>query len=304
MSKGVFWSFLSAFLWSTTFVCSRYLIGGRSVDPFTLATLRFSGGGLLLLAAGLIWRRGEILALRWRDALQCALLAVFGMGGMCVFLFYGQKTVGAIDSSILMQVSPVFIVILGLFVGERMTWVGVGGLGLSFVGTLLVMGVLDRQGLHLTLSHGAGSLLIIASALCWAVYAVFSKGLVARLGGYAATTWVMLAGALELFVLQLVLPVAHQWPDTTHRWLAIAYLAVFPTAVGYLAWYEAMRLIRLSLLNVMQYLTPVFVIVLAWMLLGERLSVGQWVGAAIVLGGVWLVSLGHAPSGATRGARD
>ena len=297
MSKGVFWSLLSAFLWSTTFICSRYLLADGRVDPFTLATLRFTGGGVLLLAAGLIWRREEILALRRTDAAQSALLALFGVGGMCVFLFCGQESIGAIDSSILMQVSPVFIVILGLFIGERMRWVGVAGLFFSFLGTLLVMRVLDRQGLHMTLSHSGGSLLTIASALCWAIYAVFSKGLVARLGGYAATTWVMLAGALELLALQLLLPVAHQWPDTPQRWMVVAYLVVFPTALGYLAWYEAMRLIRLSLLNVMQYLTPVFVIILAWGLLGERLSPGQWVGAAIVLTGVCLVSYRHPCAG-------
>jgi len=296
MSKGVFWSFLSAFLWSTTFVCSRYLLADRSVDPFTLATLRFAAGGLLLLAAGLIWRRKEILSLRWKDALQCALMALFGMGGMCVFLFFGQQDVGAINSSILMQVSPVFIVILGVLIGERMTWVGLVGVLVSFWGTLLVMGVLDIDGLHLSLSQGCGNFLIVASALCWALYAVFSQGLVVRMGGYAATTWVMIAGALELLVLQLLMPVAPHWPTTLHHWLAIAYLAVFPTALGYFAWYEAMRLIRLSLLNVMQYLTPVFVIFLAWILLGERLLLVQWMGAAIVLMGVWMVSCRSARS--------
>ncbi len=290
MNIGVFWSFLSAFLWSTTFVCSRYLMADRCVDPFTLATLRFAGGGALLLAAGLIWRRKEILALRWQDALQCVLMALFGMGGMCVFLFFGQQDVGAINSSIIMQVCPVFIVILGVLVGERMSWIGLAGVLISFLGTLLVMGVLDVHGLHMSLSQGKGSFLIVASALCWSIYAVFSQGLVARLGGYAATTWVMIAGALELWVLQLLMPGTPQWPITSRHWLAIAYLAVFPTALGYFSWYEAMRLIRLSLLNVMQYLTPVFVILLAWILLGERLSAGQWSGAAIVLVGVWLVS--------------
>jgi drug/metabolite transporter (DMT)-like permease len=290
MTQGVFWSFLSAFLWSTTFISSRYLLADRSVDPLTLALLRFAGGGALLLGAGLIWKRAELLALRWKDAAQSALMALFGIVGMCLCLFYGQEDIGAIDSSILMQVSPVFIVILGVLIGERMTWVGAAGVAASFLGTLLVMGALDEHGLHLTLSHGGGNLLIVGSALCWALYAVFSKGLVTRLGGFAATTWVMLAGALELLALYILLPVAHRWPQTSHHWMAIAYLAVFPTAVGYAAWYAALRLIRLSVLNVMQYLTPVFVIVLAWILLGERMSPVQWVGAAVVLSGVWLVS--------------
>jgi len=204
-------------------------------------------------------------------------------------LFYGQQTTGAINSSIIMQVNPVFIVILGVLIGERPTPAGVAGVIICLVGILPVMGLVDEHGLHLTLGC-RGDIFVLAGALCWAVYGVFSKGLILRLGGYAATTWVMVAGALELLALQLFLPVDHYWPDAPRYWAAIVYLAVFPTAVGFFAWYEATRLIKLSLLNVMQYLTPVFAIVLAWVLLGERMSVWQWVGAGIVLSGVGLVS--------------
>ncbi len=271
-------------------MCARYLLADRSVDPLTLASLRFAGGGGILLAVGLIWRRPELLALRWRDAGQCALMALLGIVGMCVLLFYGQQTTGAINSSIIMQVNPVFIVIMGVFIGERLKPAVVSGVVISLAGTLLVMGVLDGRGLNLAFGRSAGDMLVLGSALCWAMYAVFSKKLVLRLGGYSATTWVMVAGALELLALQLCLPLEHRWPDAPRHWTAIAYLAVFPTAVGFLAWYEAMRLIKLSLLNVMQYLTPVCAIMLAWVLLGERLSLWQWLGALVVLAGVGLVS--------------
>lgn len=252
--------------------------------------LRFVGGGALLLAVGLIWRRSELLCLRWRDAMQCAGLAMVGIVGMCVFLFYGQQTTGVINSSVLMQVNPVFIVLLGMFAGERLKAANFVGVLISLFGTMLVMGMLDSQGLHVTLGRNRGDLLVLASAFCWAVYGVFSKGLVMRLGGYSATTWVMVAGALELVILQMVLPVEFQWPQAPRHWAAIAYLAAVPTAIGFFAWYEAMRLIRLSLLNVMQYLTPAFAIMLAWFLLGERLSGLQWVGVGIVMTGVVLVS--------------
>lgn len=209
---------------------------------------------------------------------------------MSLFLFYGQRFTGAINSSIIMQVNPVFMVLLGIFIGERLTVNVIAGIGVSLLGTLLVMGVWGGQGLNLTLGQSGSDLLVLAGALCWAMYAVFSKGLVLRLGGYVATTWVMVAGALELLVLMWLVPVTHQWPVTPCHWVIIVYLAVFPSAVGFFAWYEGMQLIKLSLLNVMQYLTPVFTIILAWILLGERLSLWQWVGAGTVLAGVILVS--------------
>ncbi len=66
-------------------------------------------------------------------------------------------------------------------------------------------------------------------------------------------------------------------------------MALFPTALAFFAWYEAMRLIDLAVLNVMQYLTPVFTIILAGWWLGERLTWLQGCGIAVVLSGIALL---------------
>lgn len=74
------------------------------------------------------------------------------------------------------------------------------------------------------------------------------------------------------------------------HWNVIIYLAVFPTAVAFFAWYEAMDKIELSLLNVMQYLTPGFSVALAWMLLNETFNLLNAIGMLFVVGGVVLTS--------------
>ena len=88
------------------------------------------------------------------------------------------------------------------------------------------------------------------------------------------------------------------WPDSGGKWTAVIYLGVFPTAIAFFAWYEAMRLIKLSILNVMQYLTPIFTIALAWALLGETIAVWQLTGIAVVMVGIFLVS--HAKAGCAK----
>jgi len=291
MNWGVFWSFLSAFLWSTTFVCARYLLAGRSIDPITLSVLRFALGGGFLLTVGLFWRRSQIIAIRRADFARCLLLALLGIVGMSVFLFFGQQYTGAINSSIIMQTSPVFIALLGIFVGERLALTSLGGILVSLTGTAIVMKALTLQGFQMSFGQNSrGDLLVLASALCWSVYSAFSKPLVNKLGGYVATTWVMVAGALELIVLWCLWPEPAVWPGQAHKWMAVIYLALFPTAIAFFAWYEAMRLIKLSLLNVMQYLTPVFTILLAWALLNERITLWQSAGVVIVMLGIMLVS--------------
>ena len=157
------------------------------------------------------------------------------------------------------------------------------------VGALMVVGVLTAHGLQGSWSRNAGDLLVLASALCWAIYSVFSKSTTQRLGGYSATTWVMLLGAAELALAWLAVPTPCVWPRGWFAWSLILYLAIFPTAFAFFAWYEALRLIDLSLLNVMQYLTPAFTIVLAWCLLGEHMQLANALGVGIILAGVALI---------------
>ncbi|HAH88175.1 MAG TPA: hypothetical protein DCL60_12485 [Armatimonadetes bacterium] len=288
MNAGFFWSLASAFLWSTTFVCARYLLAGDMVDPITLSLLRFSVGGVLLLLLGIILYKKDIFAISLHDLLRVSFVALFGMVGMSVLLFFGQRSASAINSSLIMQLSPVFILFMGVFIGERIGAADVAGVGISLIGTLMVVGVIGNY------SGSAGSwykgeLLVLAAAFSWAIYSVVGKGIVCKIGGYKATTWAMLAGSVELLILWLFLPAPVIYPKSHEGWIIIAYLAIFPTAIAFFAWYEAMRTISLSLLNVMQYLTPAFTIILAMAFLHERMQWLQWIGMVLILAGVMII---------------
>jgi drug/metabolite transporter (DMT)-like permease len=291
MGRGVCWSLISSFFWGTTFVCARYLLADRSVDPLTLACLRFVLGGTIMLLCGWVWRRSGLLKIRLKDFARCAGLALMSIVGMCLFLFTGQQYTSASNSSVIMSTNPVFFALLGVLIGERIRLINLGGIIISMTGMLMVMNVLTMHGFHFFLNEGKyGDLLVLASAFCWALGSVLSKPTVEKIGGYATTTWTIVSGALELVVLRLILPMKMVWPETAGQWAAVFYIGTFPTAVAFFGWYEAMRLIRLSLLNIMQYLTPVFSLLLAWMLLGEHMSPWQLSGIAVVLSGITLVS--------------
>ena len=120
---GVFWSFLSAFLWATVYVATRWLMRGEQakVDPVTLSLLRFSGGGLLLFLICLATTPKSLFALSGRDYLKVALLSQFSFVGMSVFLFWGQRYTTAINSSMIMSSAPVLTILLGLFIGEKIS---------------------------------------------------------------------------------------------------------------------------------------------------------------------------------------
>lgn len=299
--RGVGWSFASAFLWSTTFVSARFLLRQQAVDPITLSFLRFAIGGLALLAFGLVLFRRGIWAFRLRDHLQAAFLGAFGVMGMSALLFIGQQTTTAINASLIMQLCPIMILLGGLFVGEQVTLRQTAGILVSLVGCLFVVDLITGQGINYRSDHLAGDAWVFLSAGCWSVYTLLGKPFVRRVGGFRATTWAMLWGALELLVVRLAAPLPCIWPAGEMTWTVVLYLAIFPTAIAFFAWYEAMHYIELSLLNVMQYLTPAFTLVFGWFLLGERLSWLNGAGVGLVLAGVILTGRGtHKKSGAAR----
>jgi drug/metabolite transporter (DMT)-like permease len=286
---GVFWSFTSAFLWATTFVCVRHLMSNGLVDPVTLSTIRFLLGGSLLLLMGLVFKQ-EMFGLSAKDFLSLAILGLLGMVGMSTFSFYGQIYTTAINSSLIMQLNPIIILLLGVFIGEAITLDKVIGIVISLIGCLFVVGILSFQGLQFDPGHLRGDLFVLLGAVCWALYSIIGKPVVQRLGGYRTTTWAMLLGAIELLLLRFFISIPVIWPSGG-TWYHIAYLVLLPTAVAFFAWYEAMARIDLALLNVMQYLTPIFTILLAWLLLGERLGPSEWAGVLIVLLGVVMVGI-------------
>ena len=285
---GVMWSFVSAFLWGTMFVAARCLLRDGRGDPVTLSMIRFLIGGGILMAFGLAFCRERLLAVTAKDLLECALLGLFGVAGMSVLLFFGQQFTTAINGAMIMQVSPILILFAGTLIGERLRPAQIAGVFVSLFGCLMVVGVITRTGIAYSSDHLQGDLMVFLSACCWTVYTVAGKKTVERLGGFAATTWALMLGGLELALLRAILPTPTVWPTGWGDWGTVIYLAIFPSGVAFFAWYEAMNRIELSLLNVMQYLTPVVTISLAWLLLGERLGWLNGIGVALVLVGVVL----------------
>lgn len=289
---GVFCSFASAFLWSTTFIGGRWLLKDNSIDPVSLSVIRFGVGGMLLFLFGCLFFRQRLFNVKLKDFLMLAWLSLWGIVGMSIFLFVGQRHTSAINTSMIIALSPILTMLLGAIAGKRLNVFVICGMLISLTGCLLVLGVITQSGVAYKSGNVWGDLMVFSSGACWAVYAVFSGKTVERLGGYTATTWGMLIGFAELLIVLVLWPYPPEIPAMTQtvHWRVVLYIAVFPTAIAFFAWYEAMDIINLSLLNIMQYLTPLFTVLLAFLFFGETMNLLNIAGAVMVLTGVMLAS--------------
>lgn len=287
--NGIVWAVLCNCLWSTTFIGARHLMEKRAIDPVSLALIRFAIGGSLLFLVGLGIHKSRIYRVSLKDLITLSGLAALGFVGMSVFLFWGQEHTTAINSALVLQVNPIIVMLLGMLRGHRITRRQGFGVLIAMAGCLLVVNVITSRGVNYDPRGARGDLLVLLSASCWAVYAVLGKNIVTRLGGYVATTWTMLLGSLELFIIRLAMGPPTLPGAAVGDWGVILYIVLFPTVLGFYAWYEAWGRIELALLNVAQYLTPLCAMILAVVLLGERVTVANGLGAVAILFGVFLI---------------
>lgn len=255
--------------------------GADGYGPGQLALLRFGTASIVLALYALATR------MRMPGRRDLPVIALSGFLGISVYhvaLNFGEVTVQAGAASLLISAGPVFTALLSaVFLRERLTRIGWGGILVAFAGVALIA-LSGGKGLRFT----PGALLILLSAAVAAVYSILSKRSFKRHTALEFTCYSIWAGTLPMLVflpgLTRQLPVAA--PSAT---LAVVYLGIFPGAIAYVLWNLALSRMPASLLSSFLYLSPVLASFIAWVWLGELPTPLTLVGGAIAILGVILV---------------
>jgi drug/metabolite transporter (DMT)-like permease len=274
-------------LWGISFVATKAAL--RELDPAPLVFARFGMGAVLIV--GLLAARGELKrtpAGAWRDLVLLGFLGVFVHQ---MLQAHGLQHTSAVTTGWLIGLIPIWAAILAaIFLGETLTPLRIAGLVLGFAGAVLVItrGRLSSE--FMALPSTRGDLLILASTLNWAVVTVLQRRPSERLGARLATAGTMVVGFL------LLAPVffasggfgafASLSPAT---WLAVVFLGLGCSGLGYLWWYGALERLEASQVAAFLYLEPLVTLAAAMLLLGEPVGWATIVGGLVVLAGVALV---------------
>ncbi len=282
-------------VWGVTFVSTKVLIGA-GMHPVAIFFVRF------MLAYAGIWlyialsRQPAKLWYGGKEELVFLLLGV--SGGSLYFLTenlalaYTQAT----NVAFLVCSAPLFTAIFtliyrrfgkGRFVDGlepvRLGWPLVGGTVLALAGMAMV--VFDGARLQLS---ARGDLLAIAAALCWAVYSLFMSQMTRDHGTVTATRKVFFYGLLT------ILPFLGGYKDSfapailgqTAVWFNLLFLGLVASLLCFILWNLAMdKLGNVTTTNYV-YLNPVFTLLSAMALLGERMTLLAGIGCAAILAGV------------------
>ena len=280
---GLFLAALSVTGFAATFVFGGALTKECGIAPEVLSFLRFAIAGGTMLAAGAATSRGRTrLASPTRgDWLAMAWLAPVGTCVMAWCVFMGCARVSTANASMADALTPLMIYVVDALVRRRFDLKGLCGLASGFVGAVLVIRIVDSNGIALN-AYSAGDVYILLSAAVWGVYTVFGERYNRRLGASVFTTWTMLLGA---GMIGLLLPFGDfVWPSTPKAWALVVGLGLVSTLMPFWTWNAAQRYLRTSTLAMTAYFTPVIAMGMGIAFLGEGVTWLQWLGTAFIIG--------------------
>ena len=299
-STGRIWVALGAVyvIWSTTFIAIKLV---NETMPSLVATgVRFlvAGAVLLPIAIGTGDREGDHPgAAEWKGAAVVALLLMFGGNGGIV---WAERTIPSGVAGLAIATVPLWIAAIDrVLLHRRQPPVVVAGLAVGFAGAALLVGGSAFDG---AIDLG-GLLVALGAAASWAAGSIYQRhARLPRRPFVAAGMEMLLAAGIFWFAGSLAGEIGDLRLDSFSRAsvLALAYLIVFGSWIGFTAYLWLLRVARTSLVATYAYVTPVGAVLLGWLLLDERLTAtAVAAGALIVLAVALIVSSG----GATRDDR-
>jgi len=279
---------LTMVFWGSAFPTSKMLV--LEVPPEVGATLRFGIGSLLMMA--LLFRRSA-KPVPDRDVWpRLALVGLVGVTGFNTLFFRGLSLAPSSDAGMIIPtMSPVFTAMAGmLFLGEPVRLQRVAGLAVSLVGAVIFFwGVISHAGGQA--GRVWGDVALLGAAGCWAASSILSRPLSVRIGAMPTAAWTIFLGSLVLLLVSSPKLAAVPWAALTGRfWIVLGYVVIFPTVIAYILWMEGIRAIGSGPTTSFMFLAPVFALLIAAALLGERPTALQGAGGALMLLGVWLVN--------------
>lgn len=279
---------LTALFWSGAFITGKFAV--REFPPFALTFFRFLFA-LPFIFAILYYRRQE----RWlpkRD--EWLPLLLLGFAGTFLYhsLFFAclQYTT-AINSSLIGSTNPMVTALLAaIFLGDKINRIRLAGFLLSFFGVFLVITGGDWQVIQ-HLSINTGDILMFGAVWSWAGYSILSRKVMQRydLSPLMITAYTFLVCTIVAIPFVIWEQPMTYLPDTTlGGWLAVGYMAVFASVIGYLFQLIAIQEIGASRSAIFINLVPVFTIGQAWYFLHEPVTVVKIASAIIIISGVYL----------------
>jgi drug/metabolite transporter (DMT)-like permease len=286
-------------IWGSTYLAIRFAMD--TMPPILMAGARFLAAGTLLF----IWARARgarwPTLKQWRGGLIVgALLLLAGNGGVVL----GERLVPTGTVALLVGSVPLWMALLGWLrpSGTRPSLPVAVGLLFGFAGVALLVSP----------THGTwavnplGMAIVLGGSICWATGSLYVRGNVLASDPIMATATEMLSGGALLLVAGSLTgewSTLHLGAISTRSWLAVAYLIVFGSLVGFTCYTWVLRATPAAVAATYAYVNPLVAVFLGWALIGEPVTARTLLAALVIISGVVIITTSQARGRLSRRAQ-
>ena len=259
-------------------------VSNGGFQPVFMAALRSIGAAAVLI----VWMRARGLSLRLpRASLLGGVLAGTLFALEFIFLFNALDLTTVSRASILFYAMPIWLALAShvLLPGERLSRTRMAGMALAMAGVILA--VADRGSGQASL---VGDVMAIAAGMCWAGIALCVR--VTPLSDIPAEQqllWQLVISTPILLLTALVLGDLIRDLQPIHI-AGLMYQIIAIGSIGFLAWFWLLKIYPASGVASFSFLSPVFSVLLGWLILGEQIGVSIWAALGLVAAGLFLIN--------------
>ncbi len=272
--------------WGANLSVIKVAVGEFPVHAFNALRMVTAGAAFALLLGRM---RPDERRIAPADRRRVVVLGLVGGTFYQVLFVSGVPMTSVANTGLIFGLTPVVVSIFSSVVGhEELPWTRWAGGLLSVVGLYFVVGA----GAAVTRASLTGDALVFVAMLFWSTYSVASRPLLGRYSPTMLTAWASII-AVPLYVAFAVPSLAAtRWDDVSWLgWTLMLWSSTFCLVIAYVVWYTGVQRLGATRTSAYSNLTPIAAMAVAWLWLGETVTLGQGVGAAAILGGVFLTRL-------------
>ena len=271
---------IGAILWGTTGTAQTFM--PQTIHPLAVGASRLAVGGFSLLIILLIMRKINFRNWPWKSTLYAAIsMAIFQ------YLFFSsvRLTGVAIGTVVTIGSSPVFSgIIEWLLLKRRPTRIWLAATALAIAGCALLF--LNKDGIVV---NPVGVSMSLGAGLLFAFYALVNKEVLEKVDAVPAVAVIFSISALMLIPFLFIFET--EGLISAQGISVVLYLGIITTSVAYILFSAGLKRIPSSSAVTLSLAEPLTAAVLSVIVVGEHLDGTSWMGIAMLLGGILVLTL-------------
>jgi len=288
-AKAIFAWINVCVIWGTTYLVIR--IGVGHMPPMLFAGIRWVIAGVAFMTV-LKWRGTSLPKANEMVHLAVVGLALIGFGnGLVVF---AEQWIHSGLAALLITTVPFFMVGMESLLpkGPKLNATILTGLIMGLAGVCLIFGkdikyLADPDNL-------IGVLALLGAVIFWSIGSLYSKYVKVDVHPLMGASVQMLMAGIVLSAVGISIGELPRLRFEINGLLALAYLVVVGSFIGYTSYIYAIAKLPLSLISTYAYINPVIALFLGWIVLDEKLDFQTAIAAAVIIAGVFIVKQGTA----------